>query len=207
MTDPDTTRETYERIADDYLALHGDERGERETGCDVITALLADFTAGLPDGGTVVDVGCGPGWETAALARRGYEVLGLDLAAAFCDEASARAPGRIARGDMRTLPVATDAVDGVWACASLLHVPRDEVDGTLAEFARALAPGGRLFLSVKLGEGTMVGGSSTYDGDRRQFTLFEREELEARLGTAGFEIASTRVDDERWLVVQAERRA
>jgi SAM-dependent methyltransferase len=177
MTDVDGTRETYERVADEYAACHADR--------SPILDLRETFGASLSDGARVIDVGCGPGWEAQTFAAEGYEVIALDLAAAFCVRAGRRVPGRVLRGDMRQLPVGRDAVDGLWACASFLHVPRDDADPTLTEFARVLGPGGRLCLSVQSGEGTRRG--STYEIDGRTFTLFGPDELRVRLDRAGFD--------------------
>ncbi|MEF8757962.1 MAG: class I SAM-dependent methyltransferase, partial [Halobacteriales archaeon] len=147
-------------------------------------------------GGRVLDVGCNPGWETATFARRGDDVVGIDLAETFCRRTADRVPDAgVARMDMRHLGVPTDGVDGVWALASLVHVPRDQVSGVLSEFARVLRPGGTLLVAVKAGEGTTRG--DTYPGDERTVTLFEADELRALLAEAGF--AASLLGDDEWI--------
>jgi len=47
-------------------------------------------------------------------------------------------------GDLRRLPVADESLDGIWSCASLLHVPRNEVPATLRSWRAALRPEGAL---------------------------------------------------------------
>ncbi|MFC7204578.1 class I SAM-dependent methyltransferase [Haloferax namakaokahaiae] len=69
-----------------------------------------------------------------------FEVVRFDLTRSF------------AHGDMRALPFADDAFDGVWNCVSFLHVPQDDARRTLREFQRVLTDGGVVYLSVKRGE-------------------------------------------------------
>ena len=202
MTDLEPTLETYERVATDYAHLHGDDAGNRQTGRNEIAALLAGFEERLPDRGPVLDAGCGPGWELETLARQGHEVLGLDPTLAFCSQAASRVPGRVLRGDMRNLPVGSGTLGGIWAFASLLHVPREHVDETVAEFARVLQPDGPVTLSVKEGDGVMSNPDSPYESDDREFTLFGRDELRTRLGDAGFSVDVVDTNDD-WLVVHA----
>src|SRR5262249_26211897 len=69
-------------------------------GTDPEGALLAEVLD-LQPGMRVLDVGCGPGRHAHALAERGMEVVGIDIAAAFL---AAAGPGRWVRGDARRLP-------------------------------------------------------------------------------------------------------
>jgi len=200
MDDLEGTRETYDRVAGAYERRHGTGEGARETGSEVIADLLSAFAELAPAGSAVLDAGCGPGWEAAALADRGFEVVGLDLVEAVCRRAGRRVPGRVLQGDMRSLPLAGGALGGVWACASLLHVPRPAVGATLAEFRRVLVPGGACSLSVKAGEGTRT--AETYEDDARTVTLFRPAALEAELRRAGFAAVSIDRGD-GWLRVLA----
>lgn len=100
---------------------------------------------------------------------------------------------------MRTLGVADDAVDGIWACASVLHVPRSDAPNTLGEFRRVLRDGGVLWLSVKRGTGTRQG--DAYEGDDREFTLYRTEELRELVSGAGLTVEF--VSDGEWVQVLA----
>ena len=189
------TAETYEAAAEPYERAHRDR--------SVVAAQVERFVDAVPDGGEVVDLGCGPGWETAAFADAGLDPVAIDLTAAFAARTAARVPAAgVARADMRSLPLAADRFDGLWACASFLHVPRADAPGTLAEFARVLRPDGAFAFSVKRGEGRRVG--DTYDGDRRRFTLYEPGELRGLLADAGFgvvtlDVGSADEDPDAWL--------
>ncbi|WP_137287163.1 class I SAM-dependent methyltransferase [Halorussus salinisoli] len=198
MTDPDTIS-TYQSVADEYRERHDDRSPIRES----VEQFLGSFET-PPDGewatdsepARIADVGCGPGWESATFADSGHEVVGVDLTPAFLRAASDRAPdAEFARMDMRSLGFADDAFDGLWACASFLHVPREDAPATLGEFRRVVRPGGVVFLSVKAGDGETEG--DTYDDDRRQFTLYRADELRELADVAGFEVET--VSDGDWV--------
>lgn len=200
MTDettlPAETIETYDRHADEYVERHADRS---------VVADLVDRFCSMTDGDRVLDAGCGPGWETETFDERGYDPVGLDLSAAFLERGRDRHAGRYLRGDMRRVPVANDSVDGVWALASLLHLPRGDADAALAEFARVCRPGGTLFVAVKDGDGTMAGDS--YETDRRTFTLYREADLRERIAAAGFAVVESETDPggDGWVRVLARR--
>jgi ubiquinone/menaquinone biosynthesis C-methylase UbiE len=127
---------TYDRIASEYRERHEDRAP--------IADQVDQFCEAI-DGSVVLDVGCGPGWESATFTDRGFEVLGVDLTPGLLDIATEEAPtADFARMDLRTLGVHDETVDGIWACASFLHVPRSDAHGTLGEFRRVLRDGGTL---------------------------------------------------------------
>ena len=103
--------------------------------------------------------------------------------------------------DMRTLGFDDERFDGLWVCASFLHVARDDAPVTLAEFHRVLRPGGVLLLSVQSGTGERVGG--LYDDDSRRFTLYQPEELRTLVEGAGFTVESVGLDGQRWIQLLA----
>lgn len=194
------TIETYESVAGEYR--------ERNADRSDIEGLLEDFMGTVEDAtdgssARLADVGCGPGWEAETFASRGYDAIGIDLTDAFLAVAREQASdASFARMDMRRLGLATDAFDGLWACASVLHLPRADVPGTLSEFRRALTPGGVVCLSVKRGHGTETG--TVYATDERRFTLYEPDELETLLSDAGFGIESIGTDEaDEWVQAMA----
>lgn len=191
------TRRTYDEVADEYASRHVDRTGimdQFDHFCGLVDHASANESAPV-----VLDVGCGPGWETAELTRRGYRAFGIDVSRALLRHAQAHitqahsgqasedagfASADVGAMDMRQLGLPDDSARGVWACASVHHVPRSDIDRVLAEFARILIPGGILAISVKRGDGTKTG--DAYPADDRHFTCYQPDGLTEHLQTAGF---------------------
>ena len=109
-----------------------------------IDALLSRIEGRPPF--TILDLGCGPGRDLAAFTSRGHVAVGLDGSARFV--AMARETGcEVWQQDFRQLDLPDARFDGIFANASLFHVPSAELPRVLGELRRALAPGGVLFAS------------------------------------------------------------
>ncbi|HVM33793.1 MAG TPA: bifunctional GNAT family N-acetyltransferase/class I SAM-dependent methyltransferase [Actinomycetota bacterium] len=193
------TRATYDVIAEDYVS-HPANRDASRRGRE-------RFVARLPTGARVADIGCGPGRDLVLLRDAGLEVVGIDLSPAMARRA-ARSGAPVVAGDMRRLPAADAAFDGVWASASILHIPAHGAPRVVEGFRRALRPGGVLFASVKLGRGEAW---AVRDRHPRFFTYYTDDSLDALLEESGFGIEEEwREDDalgrEPWLNRIAARR-
>ena len=116
------------------------------------TPQLTGFLSRLPPGGTVLELGTGNGRDAAAMLAAGFAVTPSDASPELAAEAEARL-GRSVRIMAFHELDEIEAYDGVWACAALLHAPRDELTDDLARIFRALRPGGHLVASFKAGDG------------------------------------------------------
>lgn len=87
--------------------------------------------------GTILDLGCGPGWHLPSLRP----AIGLDLSLEMLRQSDGALP--LVQGDMKRLPFARESLAGVWASRSLVHLPRAEVPIALAELHRVLKTGAR----------------------------------------------------------------
>jgi len=95
----------------------------------------------------LLDFGCGPGRDLVALSARGHTLTGLDGSPVFAEMARARSGCRVLHQNFLELALGEAQFDGVFANASLFHVPRVELPRVLGELFRALVPGGVLFCS------------------------------------------------------------
>lgn len=200
MNPLDGTRQAYEKIASDY-AVAWQGRGP-------VKQALQRFVALLPPGSMVLDVGCGPGFDTAVLRQHLLYAIGVDFTWGMMQ--AGRGQGITAdfvQADMRQLPFVCQ-LDGLWVCASLLHLPRADVPATLQEFHRLLKPGGILHLSVKQGQGEEWTQVSYGRSAPRFFTYWQAEELDEALKTAEFTLLEGWLDNTphaSWLVRFAQK--
>jgi len=112
---------------------------------------LIRFLALLPAAGSVLELGCGAGADSAEMLAQGFDVRPTDGSPELASEASRRL-GRTVEILLFHDLDAVEAYDGVWANACLLHVPRPELAQVLARIWRALRPGGHFYASFKSGE-------------------------------------------------------
>jgi SAM-dependent methyltransferase len=132
-----------------------DENAERffaDTAFVDFSAGRGRFVEALPPGGRVLDAGCGSGRDALAFRRLGFEVTAFDGSPAMVAKASAHTGLPVLRLDFAEVAW-REAFDGIWANASLLHVPRRDLPDILRRLRSALVPGGVWELSFKLGSG------------------------------------------------------
>jgi SAM-dependent methyltransferase len=130
----------YDERADDFW--------EGTRGHDVsqnIEALLAHIAGEPPF--AILDLGCGPGRDLRTFAELGHCAIGLDGSARFAAMARAHGGCEVWQQDFLRLDLPAARFDGVFANASLFHVPSRELPRVLRELRAALKPRGILFSS------------------------------------------------------------
>lgn len=145
----------------------------------------ARFCAMLPAGGRVLDLGAGSGWAARHMQADGFRAVALERSAGRIARARDSSAPPLLLGDMRALPFGADAFDGVWACASLLHLAKAELPAVLSAVHAILRPAGALFVSLKEGEGE--GWPSDARNAGRFFAYYSGDEIDRLLAAAGFE--------------------
>jgi len=100
----------------------------------------------------ILDFGCGPGRDLKTFQELGHEPVGLDGAARFVEMARAYSGCEVWHQDFLRLELPPERFDGVFANASLFHVPRQELPRVLAELRSCLMPRGVLFCSNPRGQ-------------------------------------------------------
>jgi SAM-dependent methyltransferase len=132
-----------------------------------LTEVQEKFLALIPEGGTVLDFGCGAGRDTKAFLERGYKVEAVDGSEKLCEIASEFTGIEVKQMLFYELNE-VEKYDGIWACASILHLPKAELKTVMNKMIRAVKQGGYIYTSFKYGE---------FEGDRngRYFTDFTEE--------------------------------
>lgn len=95
----------------------------------------------------ILDFGCGPGRDLAAFRALGHEPIGLDGSPQLVAMAREHSGCEVWEQDFLALKLPDNYFDGVFANASLFHVPRQELPRVLGELHAALKPNGVLFAS------------------------------------------------------------
>lgn len=93
----------------------------------------------------LLDLGCGPGRDLGHFKRLGHRAIGLDGSAQFVEMARAATGCTVFQQDFLSLDLPQSALDGIFAIASLFHVPPEALPGVLAALLQYLRPGGLLF--------------------------------------------------------------
>jgi len=134
---------TAEKTADEWYAN------------DVLMPSIKEFVALLPENPRVLDLGCGPGHESMRLVKAGAQVVGVDFSAECIRIAKERCPeARFELLDFRQLgSQKLGAFDGIFACASLIHISPDELPGVFEQLRGILKRKGFVVAIVREGEG------------------------------------------------------
>jgi ubiquinone/menaquinone biosynthesis C-methylase UbiE len=145
----DDLRQTYNHIARDYVKDHRLDTWDDD--------YIQYFVDALKKGAKVLDLGCGPGVDSAKLVNKGLQVDGFDLSDELLVIAKELNPDQtFTQGDMRKLPYSKDSFDGVFAKASLLHIPKKDIPSVLDEVWRVLKLNGTIHFALKAGDGENV---------------------------------------------------
>lgn len=196
MIDPNiVTKQTYNTIADEYFRRTQDRAS--------LENYLSNFVDSLEHSGAVLDLGCGPGFDTHWFNHRNITAIGMDIAHNMLRLGMSRFSGDFILADMRQMPFPRESFVGMWANASVQHIQRSQSRAVLKECWRVLKPSGILFISVKAGE-RGIWENARYGADLpRWFTLWKSGEFDQLIHNTGYEIVSSEdkeLGDETWLM-------
>lgn len=187
------TLQVYAEKARDYARLTEDSN-----------PYLDLFLTGLSAPAQLLDLGCGPGHDAAAMAQAGHVVEAWDASAEFAALAQELHGISVRVATFHELD-AVARYDGIWASFSLLHAPRADLPFLLGRMRRALRPGGRVHVAMKTGSG------AARDALGRLYTYVSKAELRRLLQDAGLTVtfsetgADTGLDGQvaPWVAMQA----
>ena len=148
-----------------------------------------------------MDAGCGSGRDSKAFLDNGYYVLSFDASKEMCRRAAEYIGREVMNLSFEEMDFKNE-FDGVWVCASLLHVPMDDLPGVMKKIYLSLKKNGVIYASFKYGNGMTVRGE-------RQFSDFTEKSIISLFETAGFQIINVVVggdsrlgrENEKWVNV------
>ena len=164
-----------------------------------MSSLYSEFTAYLPKNAKVLDAGCGSGRDSLAFLKMGYDVSAFDASNEMVKYASKLTGISVKKLNFDQLK-SLNTYDGIWCCASLLHVQKSELLESMQSLANALKEHGVWYVSFKYGD-------TEREKDGRRFTDLNENLLHGLAGQlSDIEIISTWVTtdkranrDETWL--------
>ncbi|WP_037083912.1 class I SAM-dependent methyltransferase [Neorhizobium vignae] len=205
-TDRDTVR-SYDTVAAEYAA-------EAAAMPEWVATEIDAFVTELGGSGRVLEIGSGGGRDALELEKRGISVRRTDISKGFVEllrksgfEADLLDP---LTEDLADPQRPGTPYDGIWACACLIHVAREDLRVVLGRLAKATRTGGRLHASVREGDGDDVSTHGSAAAPRRYVETYWREPaLRAALTEAGWIVSELRRSvgspNDRWLSVRARR--
>ena len=176
-------------------------RFEAETANVDMSEIHDRFLRYLPKKARLLEAGCGVGRDALAFAKRGLDVVAFDASTEMVRLTRERAGGSVEIHQMQFEDLAWEQeFDGIWTCASLLHVPKSSFPDVATRLANALRPGGAWYMSFKFGVGERLSRG-------RYFTDHTEETLRAALPTSRICLAEVWISTdyrsnragERWL--------
>jgi len=136
-----------------------------------LSALYSEFLPLIPRSGSILDAGCGSGRDSRYFINQGYTVHAIDAVPEIAKQASEHIGQPVEVATFENFR-SDDEFNGIWACASLLHVPPDSLPAAIGNLASYLRSGGIFYMSFKYGHGQRTHGT-------RQFTDMNESGLEA----------------------------
>lgn len=168
--------------------------------------LRERFLSFVPHHGHIVDLGCGSGRDSRYFLDYGFRVTAVDA----CEELAALAEKVLGQKVMieRIEDFSlTEAADAIWACASLLHIPKVDLKPTLIRLKGSLKVGGIIYATFKYGD------QERAEGQRRMTDLNEQQAATLIESCDGFRVIDQWITDDvrpdkkdsRWLNLILQR--
>ena len=148
----DASKEKRRLILDsiDYYERYADIYYENTVNLDM-GKILDEFLELLPENAEVLDLGCGSGRDSLYMEDRGCYVTLMDGSEQMCKLAEIHTDKDVVHMTFEEMDF-EEVFDGIWACASLLHVEEKDMDRIMGKVVQALKPEGVLYMSFRYGE-------------------------------------------------------
>ncbi|AEM74824.1 LOW QUALITY PROTEIN: Methyltransferase type 11 [Caldicellulosiruptor acetigenus 6A] len=166
------------------------------------------FLKYIPEGGKILDLGCGSGRDTRYFLGKGYDVVAVDGSIEMVKLSTEYTGKKTLHMTFQEIDF-EEEFDDIWACASLLHVRRDKISSILYKIYRALKLNGVLYSSFKYGD------KEEYRCDGRFFNYYDEKSFNELIKKLGYfdilEILITNDvrkdrENEKWLNVIVKKK-
>jgi len=151
-----------------YYDTHGDEYFESTQNLDM-SELYEPFLEMLPAKSNILDAGCGSGRDSLYFMHQGYNVTAFDASDKMVSLSSKLLGEKVMKLDFEDMDFHSQ-FNGIWACASLLHIQKNKMPTIMSKMAKALLPGGVIFASFKRGDGEAI-------KDERFFSYYSEKSM------------------------------
>lgn len=123
--------------------------------------LCDNFLRSIKKGGKILDLGCGSGRDSLEFIKRGYKVTAVDCSKEIANMASKIIGQQVICSKFEDLKL-EEKFDGIWACASLLHVNRKDIINVIKNISLNLKEDGIFYMSFKYGEDEYIDENERY---------------------------------------------
>ncbi len=179
---------------EEYYQEHA-QRFFRDTANVDMSALYRPFIRELPPGARILDAGCGSGRDVKAFSDMGFVVEAFDASAELVALARQFSGNAVVQKRFQEVD-AVETYDGIWCCASLLHISEAELPGVMTRLAIALKPNGVWYLSFKYGRGER-------EKDGRRFTDMDMAGLQKLIDGVNAHGAQTLAENKPLMTTEA----
>lgn len=173
---------------------------------EIVLNHLESFTKFVKPNGSILDLGCGHGRDCKYFEEQGFSVTGIDLsrkmlkvAKHICEDT------KFIHMDIRETPYKKWKFDGIWACASLYHLEKQDFIKLINDLPNILNENGILFIAIKEGEGTKIQYKEEL-GVSKFYSLYKIDEILKIIRNGGFHIIKFlyEVKSDKWMNIYAK---
>lgn len=167
-----------------------------------MTDVYQKFLKYLPKDSYILDVGCGSGRDSKFFLSQGYKVEAIDGSEELCQLASGYIGQKVKNIKFSELDY-EDYFDGIWACASLLHVDKEEIEDVILRMYKALKNNGVFYVSFKYGESDRIQGERYFNDMNENSTKILLKNFEIKELWLSDDVRSEKTD--RWINTVAKK--
>ena len=180
------TIQSYNKFAKNYVDSTFDT---------ILQYQLTQFTSFLK-GGKVLDAGAGSGRDSIYLKEEGFTVSAIDISSEIAKEAKKKTKVNIKEMDLRKLDFKDKSFDGIWCCASFIHIPKKDTEKTLKEFNRVLKEQGVLYLGLREGTSEGLEPSTNLSREEVFISYYTQNEIESLIKETDFDIITSYIEQD-----------